>query len=403
MKPTGLLDLSPEQKKLQESAREVAQVLKKNADQADRERWVPSENWDAIKSAGFYGALVPKAYGGLGLGMFEYSLILEQLGQGCSGTSMAFNMHQMSMSLMRGAGLESVNKDKFAYLCDLTVNNLMSAVASEPGGNSLIYATLNPTSYVEVVEGGYKLYGRKQFGTNFEASRYSMVMFHIKDSPNATESVFLLIDTKMPGVNVEDTWDTLGLRATRSNSVFFDGLFIPEEQTLLRGSDFFQSLLQTSSAEFYHTFSSVYLGILTAMLDWAQQYLLSRVPRGYTQPMAYHPSSLQTIGALIDRLDQARLIVRQVSLTYDTHGNIPESFYGFAKAKLAITNALMEAVRTLPSACGANSLYNKNPLPRLMRDAMVATVMPPHMWQERELAAIGAMDLDMTKIQPPLG
>ena len=42
MKPTGLLDLSPEQKKLQESAREVAQVLKKNADQADRERWVPS-------------------------------------------------------------------------------------------------------------------------------------------------------------------------------------------------------------------------------------------------------------------------------------------------------------------------------------------------------------------------
>ena len=72
---------------------------------------------------------------------------------------------------MKGAGLESVNKDKFAYLCDLTVNNLMSAVASEPGGNSLIYATLNPTSYVEVVEGGYKLYGRKQFGTNFEASR----------------------------------------------------------------------------------------------------------------------------------------------------------------------------------------------------------------------------------------
>ena len=62
----------------------------------------------------------------------------------------------------------------------------------------------------------------------------------------------------------------------------------------------------------------------------------------------------------------------------------------------------MEAVRALPSACGANSLYNKNALPRLMRDAMVATVMPPHMYQERELAAVGAMGLEMSNIQPPL-
>ena len=402
MKPNGLLDLSPEQKKLQNTAREVAQVLRKGADQADRTRRVPAENWAAIKSAGFFGALVPKAYGGLGMGMFDYSLMMEQLGQGCSGTAMAFNMHQMSMSLMRGTGLETVNKPKYAHLCKLTANNLMSAVASEPGGNALIYSTLNPSSYVEIVDGGYRLYGRKQFGTNFEASQYSMVMFHVKDSSDSTESVFLLLDTKMDGIRVEDTWDTLGLRATRSNSVVFDGLFVPEDQALIRGSDYLQSLLQNASAEFYHTFSSVYLGILTAMIDWAKHYLRSRVPRGYAQPMAYHPSSLQTIGMLADRLDQARLLIRQVSLTYDRYGNTPEAFYGFAKAKLAITNALMEAVRALPSACGANSLYNKNALPRLMRDAMVATVMPPHMYQERELAAVGAMGLEMSNIQPPL-
>jgi alkylation response protein AidB-like acyl-CoA dehydrogenase len=402
MKPNGLLDLSPEQKKLQNTAREVAQVLRKGADQADRARRVPAENWAAIKSAGFFGALVPKAYGGLGMGMFDYSLMMEQLGQGCSGTAMAFNMHQMSMSLMRGAGLETVNKPKYAHLCKLTANNLMSAVASEPGGNALIYSTLNPSSYVEIVDGGYRLYGRKQFGTNFEASQYSMVMFHVKDSSDSTESVFLLLDTKMDGIRVEDTWDTLGLRATRSNSVVFDGLFVPEDQALIRGSDYLQSLLQNASAEFYHTFSSVYLGILAAMIDWAKHYLRSRVPRGYAQPVAYHPSSLQTIGMLADRLDQARLLIRQVSLTYDRYGNTPEAFYGFAKAKLAITNALMEAVRALPSACGANSLYNKNALPRLMRDAMVATVMPPHMYQERELAAVGAMGLEMSNIQPPL-
>lgn len=402
MKPNGLMDLSPEQIRLQDTAREVALVLKKNADQADRERWVPPDNWEAIKSAGFYGALVPKAYGGLGMGMFDYGLMMEQLGQGCSGTAMAFNMHQMSMSLMKGAGLKTINKSKFAHLCELTANNLMSAVASEPGGSSLIYSTFNPSSYVEIVNGGYKLYGRKQFGTNFEASQYSMVMFHVKDSSDLTESVFLLLDTKMDGIKVEDTWDTLGLRATRSNSVVFDGLYVPEDQALIRGSNYFQSLLQNASAEFYHTFSSVYLGILTAMIDWAKQYLLSRVPRGYALPMAYHPSSLQTIGMLADRLDQARLIIRQVSLTYDRYGNTPEAFYGFAKAKLSITNALMEAVQILPSACGANSLYNKNALPRLIRDAMVATVMPPHMYQERELAAVGSMGLDMSKIHPPL-
>lgn len=399
MAATGLLDLTDNQRALQAKAKELSVEFAKRAAEADRNRKVPEENWALLKEAGFYGALVPKEYGGMGLGMFEYGLILEELGQGCGGTTMAFNMHQMPMGLMGGLGLSG---DKYKMLCELTRDHLMCGAASEPGGSSLLLSSISPSSYVEKVDGGYRMYGKKQFATNFESAEYAMVMFQIKDNPDPTAAIFVIVEPNQDGIMVEDTWDTLGMRATRSNSVSFNGAFVPEERVLMQGNNMFQRVFEEASANFYHTFSLVYLGLLVGLVNFAQEYLKQRVPRGYTQPMAYHPSSLQTIGALVDRVDQARLITRQVSMTYDTYGNIPEAFFGFSKAKLAVSNALMEAATRLPSACGANSLYNKNPLPRMIRDAFVGTVMPPHMYFEREFVAAGEMGLNPMEIQHPL-
>jgi alkylation response protein AidB-like acyl-CoA dehydrogenase len=278
----------------------------------------------------------------------------------------------------------------------------MCGAASEPGGSSLLLSSISPSSYVEKVDGGYRMYGKKQFATNFESAEYAMVMFQIKENPDPTAAIFVIVEPGQDGITVEDTWDTLGMRATRSNSVSFDGAFVPESRVLMQGNNMFQRVFEEASANFYHTFSLVYLGLLVGLVSFAEEYLKQRIPRGYTQPMAYHPSSLQTIGSLVDRVDQARLITRQVSMTYDTYGNVPEAFFGFSKAKLAVSNALMEAATRLPSACGANSLYNKTQLPRMIRDAFVGTVMPPHMYFEREFVAVGEMGLNPMEIQSPL-
>ncbi len=108
-------------------------------------------------------------------------------------------------------------------LADLVVHQkkLVAGNFSEPGTASLIGA--RPLSArARRVEGGYSITGRKMFASMLEAADYCMVMAYPEGATSANAGILLLVPRDAAGRSVDANWDTLGMRATRSDSLILD-------------------------------------------------------------------------------------------------------------------------------------------------------------------------------------
>ena len=84
------------------------------------------------------------------------------------------------------------------------------------------------TCHAERVEGGYRLTGRKQFGSNGPVWSWLGAHAMVADAPGGPQVVHAFVHRDSPGVTVVETWDTLGMRPTQSHDTILDGVFVPE-------------------------------------------------------------------------------------------------------------------------------------------------------------------------------
>lgn len=394
--------LTAEQVRLQGVSRELAQDFAVRADQHDRERSAPVENFKKLREAGLFGLVIPREYGGLGGQSVEYGLVAGELAQGCTSTTMAFSMHICATGVMfRGA---PIAPEKLEIVADLVIGQgkLLCASASETGGTGHALHTLVPQGVAKPVEDGFEIAARKAFCSNFEASDYCLLFLHPQDAETADTSIAVLVNTKEEGIEVKDVWDTVGMRATRSNEVIYKDVPVPQSRVIAREQGLFLATLGRSGAYFHHVFTQTYLGLGFGILEWAKAYLSGRTPRGFAQSMAHHPSVRRRIGDLAALLEAARASAYLASAIHDKDGPTPQAIAMMVKAKLATSRALAECVTSVPVACGANSLFTKLPLGRMLRDAMTASVMPPNVDVAMDMVGMGEMGLDPSGLMPPM-
>jgi alkylation response protein AidB-like acyl-CoA dehydrogenase len=399
-----VFDLTPAQQQLQGTARELAQEFATRAARHDAERSAPLENFARLREAGFHGLVVPQDFGGLGGGMFEWTLAAEELAQGCAATTMAFNMHiSASGMLMRPQliALEPARRQRLAQ--EILDGALLCASATEPGSSSRDLANILPVMpAVPDGQGGYRLSGRKAFVSNFEACQYALLYARPTDAVAADDCVALLVPTRGAGVQVVDVWDTLGMRATRSNEVIFEDVPVPAAQVIERRPGLFFDALTRGGLYFAHGFSATYLGVGVGLLDWARQWLNGRVNKLVSQPMSYHPDARRRIGELATLLESARLQVRAVSWLGDHRPWSDELTHRMWLAKAAMSQALARACESLPMICGASALFSKHPFGRMLRDATTANIMPPSYDALLDLIGSNELGLEPAQIAPPL-
>jgi hypothetical protein len=119
-------------------------------------------------------------------------------------------------------------------------------------------------SKADEVDGGWRLHGRKMFASMFEASDYCYLYVHPRENPNPGAALGVLIETKQDGIAVTDLWDTIGMRATRSNQVDYDGAFVPDELVLYETENFVESfIIQEANWSFggYTSYRAISTGV----------------------------------------------------------------------------------------------------------------------------------------------
>jgi len=392
--------ITEEQRRLQQQSRHLAADFATRAARHDREASHPEENYAALRDAGFYGLNVPTALGGGGVGLLGYSLAAEELAQGCASTALAFNMHLSIVGpVMESPLVPDAVKTRVARMV-VHEGKLIAGNFSEPTTSGLV-GTPVPVTRARQVEGGYRLSGRKAFASMAEAADYTAVMARPDDATAPTAGMIVLVPRVAAGRRVEAVWDTLGMRATRSDSIILDECWVPDDAMLVRSDDIV-SFRRNGANWLWGSYTAVYLGIAVAAYRAIVETVRGRTPPGFAQPLAYHPDVRRHVAEMSVDLEAARLLTYHSAWLSDTEGPTPAALSALYRAKYFVGEAVTRVTRTAMTLGGAHALFKTSPLERLFRDGAVAPVQFPP--RDFCLASLGLLELglDPRDVLPPL-
>jgi alkylation response protein AidB-like acyl-CoA dehydrogenase len=393
-------EIGGEHRRLQQRCRELAADFATRAAPHDREASHPVENYQRLREEGFLALNVPAAWGGAGVGLLGHTLAFEALAQGCPSTALAFNMHaSVVMPVLLSPEVPHATK---AHVADLVVrqHKLISGNFSEPGHTSLI-GERPLTARARRVGGGWRITARKMFASMIEAADHCMVLAYPDGATAPSAGIVLLVPRDAEGRRVIADWDTLGMRATRSDSLILEDCFVPDEAVMFHADDI-RPFRQAHLNWFWGSYTAVYLGIAAAAYDEIRRVVKARQPAGYAQPLAYHPDVRRQVAEMGAALEAARLVTYRSAWLSDTEGATPETTAALYRAKYLIGEAVGRITRTALTLGGAHAIFKGSRLEQLFRDGALAPLQPPPADFCLHNMALYELDLDPADLLPPM-
>jgi alkylation response protein AidB-like acyl-CoA dehydrogenase len=385
---------------LQRRARSLSDDFATRAARHDCEASDPVENYAALREAGFYGLNIPTELGGSGVGLLGWSLAAEELAQGCASTALSFNMHLSVVGpIMASPLVPRATKERLAKMV-VHEGKLIGGNFSEPTTSGLV-GTPVPLTRARRVDGGFRLTGRKAFASMIAAADYVMVLARPEEATSATAAMLLLVPPDAPGRRVDKVWDTLGMRATRSDSMTLDECWVADDALLVETDDIVP-FRRDGANWFWASYTGVYLGIAVAAYRAIVETVKARTPPGFTQSLAYHPDVRRQVAEMSVDLEAARLLTYHAAWLSDIQGPTPAALSALYRAKFFVGEAVTRVTRTAMTLGGAHALFKSSPLERFFRDGAVAPVQFPP--RDYCLATLGMFELglDSRDVLPPL-
>jgi alkylation response protein AidB-like acyl-CoA dehydrogenase len=368
-------EITAEQWRLRDQCLELAADFATRSAEHDRDASHPTENYDRLRNEGFLHLTIPREWGGSGFNFLSHTIAYEALGRGCPSTALAFNMHaSVVMPVLESSEVTLEAKRRIA---DLVVRQgkMIGGNFSETGHTSLI-GERPLLVRARPVDGGYRITGRKMFASMIEAADFVMVLAYPEDATAATAGLLALIPPNAPGRSVTANWDTLGMRATRSDSLLLEDCYVPDDSVIYRSDDI-RPFRNTGAAWFWGSYTAVYLGLAGAAYDALREVVGNRRPEGYAQSLAWHPDVRRHVAELSVELEAARLITYRSAWSRDRLGPTAETTAAMFRAKYMVGRAVSHITRVALTLGGAHGIFKGSRLEQLFRDGALAEIQPP--------------------------
>jgi alkylation response protein AidB-like acyl-CoA dehydrogenase len=370
----------------------------------DRTGAFPLENFAELRRAGYHTLAVAERFGGLGAGLLDVALAQLTLGKGDGATALSMNMHLMTIGIAGES--RPWPEETFERLCVEVVRDgaLLNSAAAEPELGSPASGG-RPATVARPVDGGWRISGRKTFVSASPVLTYFIVLATLAGDENPPRVANFLVPNGAPGVTVEPTWDVVGMRATASNDVVFEDVFVPGDallnQRVLGQAD---ARGGSNTAWFALTASAVYLGIAEAARDFAVEFATARTPTALAHPISALPAVQWKAADMEIALLTGRTLVLSAAEDWEScPGRRSELLPGIAAAKVV---AMESAIRTVDIAMrivGGVGMYKQFPLERYYRDIRAGLSHPPIEDRAREQIGKTALGLTAPPARGPQG
>lgn len=370
--------------RLIEQARKLGPVLRARADEAENLRHMPPDLVKEIEE--LVTALVPKRWGGLGLGLRALAEVARELAHG--DASMAWTIaFLMDHSWMVCRMPWQVQEELFAD------RNFVLAAAP-----------LTPAGHAERVEGGFRVTGTFVYASCAWNSDWTFANAPVTEGDEEVPYIFLV---PMSDVTLNDDWRMSGMAATGSSSVTCSGTFVPTHRSML-WEDFIShdkhgGVVHEESFFRYPVYASlpnmmtgIALGAAEAAVEIVrEQFETSTASFGAVRRVEL-PLSRARWGEALQKVNLARLLWRD-TIQRSIEGSEAGKQWTLAEIgqieldHVTVVRLAQEAITLLCSGMGSSLHRSGSPLSRYRRDIDVLAshaLMDPDLTMERSTRLI---------------
>ena len=357
-------DLTPEQKNLQEKAwRFSKEVILPVAAKHDRDGTFPLDIMEKAHQEGFFTPLVPKKYGGQGLGLLDTCIISEELAAGCMGIYVSIFVSTLALYPIIKFGTENQKERFLKPFCSKF--SIASYCLSEVTGGS-DPASMRTTA---VLDGDhYLLNGAKMWVTNGGYADFYVVFATTDPSKKHKGIISLIVSSNVEGLSHGEPIDKMGQRASNTTSLTFKNVRVPKENLLGGGGEGFKKAM--AALDITRPVVAIgSVGLARTALELATQYAKKRIQFGV--PIAQHQAVQFMLADMAKDIEAARLLVWKAAWLADQGiRNSKEA----AIAKAFAADMAMQVTTDAVQIYGGMGYTKWHPVEKLMRDAKVIQI-----------------------------
>jgi len=354
------------------AARRLAPRFAARAEAYDRTGSFPVDDFADLRTAGLFGLMVPGRLGGTGAGFTDYAAVAYELARGNGATALVFNMHAsvtgalaaVTEDLASALGIPDealAARDRFLKAA---ADGAWYAVAMSERGVGSRLSKLS-TMY-EVVPGGFHIKGSKTFVSGAGHPDGYLVAARSAAAPDNVSQ--FLVPSTVEGLAVEETWDSLGMRATSSHDLHLD-IVVPADSLLGGVEGLALIVAQLAPHWLVASYAAVYVGVAQAAVDAAVEHLTKR-------GLAQLPAVRARVGRADAAVVAAKLAVEEAARRVDAAPGEPETNRWVWRAKLLAGTTAMDVAASMLEASGTSASRRGHPLERLYRDARCGSLQP---------------------------
>ncbi|WP_407921915.1 acyl-CoA dehydrogenase family protein [Guptibacillus hwajinpoensis] len=361
---------SERQQQLYELGNKLSASFAHRADEVDREGRFPSENFEELKQSGYISFTVPEKFGGKGINLYEFIMLQEQIATGDAATALSIGWHLGIMLEMRDE--QTWSDEVYERLSKLIVNEhaLLNRAASEPATGSPTRGGM-PQTNASMKDGKWVINGRKSFTSMAPGLHYALVSAQID---NTGVKGFFLVDMSLEGVRIEEKWDTISMRGTRSDDLVLNDVILSKD-ALIENSGNNKSELP--KAWLLHI-PACYLGVAIAARNEAISFASEYSPNSLPGPIKEVPEVQRKIGEMELELMRAREMMYSIALRWVNEPHQRKNMGAeLAAVKHVATNSAANVVDIAMRIVGARALFKDNPMQRYYRDVRAGLHNPP--------------------------
>lgn len=372
---------------------QLLETLRSRAPEYDRDNRFFQEDFEDLRGAGYLQMAVPREFGGLGLNLAEAARETRRLAEYAPATALGLNMHTYWVGLAADVW-RSGDKSVEWMLRDAAAGEVFAAGHAEAGNETSLFMSLVKA---EPVPGGYKFTGRKSFGSLTPV--WTRLGLHGMDSsdPAAPKIVHAFLARDAGGYSVKETWDVMGMRATRSDDTVLDGAVVPDARVArvlpagLAGADYF---VLSIFAWALTGFGNIYYGLARRVLELTVEHVKSKGSQAMTRSMAYHPEVQHGVADMVMELEAIGAQLETLARDWSDGVQHPDWPIKIIAAKYRAVEGAWRIVDRAMDVSGGFGMFKKSELERLFRDARAGRFHPANSMLSHEIVGKLALGVD---------
>lgn len=356
-------ELDAEQRGLQSLAREVAAAVRPHAARWDREESFPESSLEALRASGLLGLTVPVEHGGMGRGVLDACIVLEEVAAGCMATAVVAQMFLNGPP--RALAVLGTDEQRARLLPGVVRGERYFAIAmTEPDAGSS--GTDLTTAVARDAAGVLRLTGTKCYITGGDRADTLLVFCRAKGSSGAKGIGAVLVERGRPGFDVVDTSLKMGSRGVAEATLTFEEVEVRDEDVVIppdpNSSAGARMLLRQFNPERCGN-AAMCIGVAQAALDDAVAFAGQR--RQFGRPIVEFQGVYWKLADMATRIETARLALWRAAVS--SEDGFPSLPYT-AVAKLVANEMAQYVTNEAIQIHGHRGYTREYPLERYFRD-----------------------------------